>query len=227
MIAATSRAAYELKRTGSCSLLLAGRDIERVAVKGPVALIMLTDGEVIVHHEGLGRQTYRSGFRVHVDSLLVLSEYPLSFLVGTEGGSLFRCDALNDELRPVRVCSFEDLDCREGWYAPWGDSVTIRSLARTPDGWVYAGIEAGSLMRSHDQGRTWQAVAPSLNEVVQQVMVCPAAPERIYVNTTGGPYVSYDHGTSWIHRAQGWGGALRVGRGRTSGPPRLSAGIYQ
>lgn len=78
----------------------------------------------------------------------------------------------------------------------------MRSLARS-GGDVYADIHVGSIVRSADSGQSWAPVKPGLHPDVHQVAVCPAAPERVYVNTADAVFVSQDRGESWRHRAEG------------------------
>jgi photosystem II stability/assembly factor-like uncharacterized protein len=86
----------------------------------------------------------------------------------------------------------------------------VRSLALTGDGWVYADIHVGSIMRSSDLGETWEPVTPTLHEDVHQVSTCPASNERVYANTYRAVYISDDRGNSWQHRADELG--QRYGR---------------
>jgi photosystem II stability/assembly factor-like uncharacterized protein len=85
----------------------------------------------------------------------------------------------------------------------------VRSLALA-DGWVYADIHVGSIMRSPDTGKSWEPVTPDLNEDVHQVATTPAAPNRVVANTANAVYVSDDRGHSWTHRASGL--SARYGR---------------
>ena len=76
----------------------------------------------------------------------------------------------------------------------------MRSLAATPDGWIYADIHVGGIVRSHDGGTTWRCLS-GLHEDVHQVATTPAAPDRVAANTAVGVYVSDDRGETWDHRA--------------------------
>lgn len=139
--------------------------------------------------------------------LLVLSEDPPVMLIGTEGAHLYRLQGPYLE----RVIAFDQLDCRRTWYTPWGGPPSVRSLAVSADGWVYADIHVGSIMRSPDGGVSWQGVGTSLDEDVHQVAVCPADPRRVYANTASAVFISPDHGDSWTHVG---GGELRERYGR-------------
>ncbi len=141
-----------------------------------------------------------------ITSLLLLQEAPPKLLVGTEGAHLF---LINDD-HADRIDAFDQLKCRKEWHTPWGGPPAVRSMARTPDGHVYADIHVGSIMHSPDDARTWEPVEPELHEDVHQVVTCPAKPTWVYANTADSVWVSPDRGLSWEHR--GTGLANRYGR---------------
>lgn len=181
------------------------RRIRCAAAGSSCNVLALSDGEIIV--AGLdGPRKTMGHLSEPIECLLLLSEQPLHLLVGTREARLYRI--VQDNL--TRVAAFDALNCRDKWHTPWGGPPSVRSLAATPDGWVYADIHVGSIMRSGDSGQTWQPVTPDLNEDVHQVATCPAAPDRIYANTARGVYVSEDRGNSWQHRAEDLG--CRYGR---------------
>ena len=59
-----------------------------------------------------------------------------------------------------RVVAFDELACREEWYTPWGGPPAVRTFAKTQDGFCYADIHVGSIMRSPDEGISWEPVTP-------------------------------------------------------------------
>ena len=99
--------------------------------------------------------------------------------------------------------AFDELACREEWYTPWGGPPAVRTFAKTQDGFCYADIHVGSIMRSPDEGISWEPVTPELHKDVHQVTTCPADDNRVYANTQNGVYVSADRGHSWEHRFHG------------------------
>ena len=152
------------------------------------------------------------GIEQPIECMLVLQEDPPELLVGTVDARLYRL--VGGTAR--RVESFHALECRSEWHTPWGGPPSVRSLAATMDGWVYADIHVGSIMRSSDRGENWQPVTPELHEDVHQVATTPAAPDRVYANTAAGVYVSEDRGETWHHRAEDLG--CRYGRAMAPSP---------
>ena len=158
----------------------------------------LEDGEVaVIGPQGTARAATGVGDEIHC--IQVLREDPLTLLVGTEPAHLYR---LEHGQPAARIESFDRLEVRDDWYTPWGGPPAVRSLARSGDD-VYADIHVGSIVRSADSGESWAPVKPGLHPDVHQVAVCPAAPERVYVNTADAVFVSQDRGESWRHRADG------------------------
>jgi hypothetical protein len=84
----------------------------------------------------------------------------------------------------ANLCTgFEALPVRSEWYTPWGGPPAVRSFAATTDGCVYADIHVGSIMRSPDQGHTWEPVTPTLHNDVHEVATTPASDNHVAANT--------------------------------------------
>ncbi|MGB2755442.1 MAG: hypothetical protein WBD75_10660 [Phycisphaerae bacterium] len=169
------------------------------AAEGRRVAVVAMEGGALAVLEGDKTRTLEAAVREPIASLLLLAEQPLEVLVGTEEARLYR--VLGERPKAERLEAFDALPCRSGWHTPWGGPPAVRSLAATPDRWVYADIHVGGIMRSPDGGLTWEPVTPDLNEDVHQVATCPAAPERVYANTARAFYLSEDRGRSWQHRA--------------------------
>jgi photosystem II stability/assembly factor-like uncharacterized protein len=169
--------------------------IRRVAEGDTVSVAALADGDLVL----LGGEEPRrleTGLDEEIWSLLILSEDPLEVLVGTVAPHIYHVDA---DGNAERNDSFADLDVRDQWRTPWGGPPVARSMAASEDGYVYCGIEQGSVMRSPDGGARWEPVTPDLNADIHQVITCPAAPQRVYANTARAVFMSEDHGESWCH----------------------------
>ncbi len=201
MLIATENAVYALHGDGGQAppeVLLKGGSVRRVAHQGRCSAVALEGGRLVVFRSGESREL-TTGIAEPVHSLLLLSAEPLVLLIGTEPPHVYRLEAGDRAAR--RVESFERLECRSGWHTPWGGPPALRSLARTGDGWVYADIHVGSIMRSPDGGASWEPVTPQLHEDVHQVATCPADDERVYAQTADAFWLSEDRGESWTHRA--------------------------
>ena len=208
MLIATQSAVYRVanpedpEAVGVCL----GADGVRCVAEGAAgAIVAMSEGTIRVLSDA-GSRAVDSGIDEPIECLLILDEHPLELLIGTEGAHLFHLRGAEIS----RIRRFDALDCRAGWHTPWGGPPSVRSLAATADGWVYADIHVGSIMRSGDGGQSWEPVTPDLNEDVHQVATCRARPDRVYANTARGVYVSEDRGQSWHDRARDLG--RRYGR---------------
>ncbi len=210
MLIATEQAAYLLEdksRPKEPRLLYEGSDIAHVEEGNHLHIIARTTGDII-RVEGNKTEPFPGRIEASIESLAILAEAPVNLLIGTEPPHIYR---LTDDNRSVkRIPSFDALAVRDNWYTPWGGPPAVRSLATTQDGWVYADIHVGSIIRSPDGGETWSPVTPTLHEDVHQVATCGASLDRVYANTYRAVYISEDRGHSWQHRADGL--AQRYGR---------------
>jgi len=190
-----------------------GDVIRRVAEGVLCEIIGLPKGEIALL---MGDETRHisTGIAEPIHSLLILDEDPLNLLIGTEPPHVYRL--LTDGGTVQRIPSFDELEGRSQWYTPWGGPPALRSFASTEDGWVYADIHVGSIMRSPDWGESWEPVTPELHEDVHQVATCPQSNRRVYANTFRAVYISEDRGQSWLHRADDLGG--RYGRAIVAHP---------
>jgi len=210
MLITTEKAVYYLNRLGNQdkpTIFYEGGDIVQVEEGIYSHVIVLANGDIHLVKNNEPKQ-FSSGIEESIESLAILRENPLDVLIGTKPPHIYR---LKDDNRSAkRIPSFEDLKVRNKWHTPWGGPPAVRSFATKRDGWVYADIHVGSIMRSPDWGETWEPVAPTLHEDVHQVSTCGAALERVYTNTYLTVYISEDKGNSWLHRADDLG--QRYGR---------------
>ncbi|MDE2889417.1 MAG: hypothetical protein OXR72_14515 [Gemmatimonadota bacterium] len=179
--------------------VLADGEVQAIAEGRSIGLAALEGGDVAVLSQNGGR-TLATGIEEPIECLLIMDEDPLHFLVGVEAPHVYA--VTEDGTR--RLDSFDALECRGDWYTPWGGPAAVRSMARTGDGWVYADIHVGSIMRSPDRGRSWDPVTPDLHQDVHQVATSPREDNRVYANTAHAVFVSGDRGASWQHRSHGF-----------------------
>ncbi|MGC9453663.1 MAG: WD40/YVTN/BNR-like repeat-containing protein [Phycisphaerae bacterium] len=175
--------------------VLSGESIRAVAAGAGIVVVALEGGKLVVM--GDQKRTVDTQIAEPIESLLIVDGREAEVLIGTGDARLYRLRG--DAVQPNR--NFDDLGCRQTWHTPWGGPPAVRSMAGTPDGWVYADIHVGSIMRSSDRGEHWEPVKPELNEDVHQVATCRADANRVYADTAKAVYISYDRGSSWEHRS--------------------------
>jgi photosystem II stability/assembly factor-like uncharacterized protein len=61
---------------------------------------------------------------------------------------------------------------------------------------LYAGIEVGGVVSSHDGGTSWQQL-PGTHDDIHCISLSPAQPQTVYVATARGPYRSDHAGQHW------------------------------
>jgi hypothetical protein len=208
MLAVTTRDIFEIDPIADCGkpIHIVGREgIARAVEVQGLIVVALTSGDIELLWPA-GTERIETGIDEPIESLLILDPIEPVVLIGTEGASLFRLAGKHVE----RLVGFDALPCRDQWHTPWGGPPAVRSLAATPEGWVFADIHVGSIMASADGGGSWRAVTPTLHEDVHQVATCVDAPRRVYANTADGVWISDDHGRTWDHRSDDLGN--RYGR---------------
>lgn len=172
----------------------------RVAARSGDISVAALDRGALLFHTAKGEECVETELPEPIDSLLIESPHAVALLIGTEGAHLFRFS--HHQRTAHRIHTFDQLACRAHWDTPWGGPPSVRTLASTTDGWVYADIHVGSIMRSSDRGESWEPVNPQLDRDVHQVATCPTVPDRVYANTAHGVYVSSNRGNTWDHRAK-------------------------
>jgi hypothetical protein len=123
---------------------------------------------------------------------------PGGLLVGTEGASLFRFTGGGFE--PVE--SFERVEGRGKWYTPWGGPPATRSMSVGPDGAVYVNVHVGGVLRSADEGHSWEPTI-DIDTDVHQVLADPSEPARVFAAAAVGLAVTDDGGASWRYETNG------------------------
>ena len=208
MFIATHNAIYAVEDDGNSEPI---QIYEGTDHQDPGAMVSLSNGQAVISALSDGNLLFLSednekriptGIENPIASLLIVREDPLTLLIGTdEGAHVYRL--VGEEGPAERVVAFDALECRKDWYTPWGGPPAVRTLAKTQDGFCYADIHVGSIMRSNDEGISWEPVTPELHKDVHQVATCPVDDNRVYANTQNGVYVSADRGHSWENRIEG------------------------
>lgn len=129
-----------------------------------------------------------------ISSILLLGDEPAEALIGTAAPHIYHVRG-SDHVR--RLEAFDELSVRDQWFTPWGGPPHVRSLAATPDAWIYADVEVGSIMVSPDRGGSWEPCGDGVHPDVHHVTTLPAAPDRVYANTQKSVFISDNRGQTW------------------------------
>ncbi|MDD3101552.1 MAG: hypothetical protein PHE59_00160 [Patescibacteria group bacterium] len=98
---------------------------------------------------------------------------------------------------------FKSLDCCRTWenvYLEAAGGVQINALAVDPETntRIYAGLSDGRLIRSEDDGLSWQTFV-DLKGGIKQILINPNNPQIIYATTSGqGIMRTEDKGIKWV-----------------------------
>ncbi|WNZ27525.1 hypothetical protein HJG54_32130 [Leptolyngbya sp. NK1-12] len=117
---------------------------------------------------------------------------PGAVLVGTSEAHLLRI--ANGSID--RINCFDQVKEREQWYTPWGGPPDVRSMAAGPAGELYVNVHVGGILRSLDQGKSWQPTI-DFHADVHEVRTVPDRPGWVVAATAEGLAVSSDQGNSW------------------------------
>lgn len=123
-----------------------------------------------------------------------IAETRAGHLIGTSEAHLFR--VVNEGLEFVGA--FEGVHGRGDWYTPWGGPPDSRSISEDGRA-VYVNVHVGGIVRSLDQGATWE---PTI-EIDADVHRVWASDQRVFAACAWGLAVSEDGGDSWGFRTDG------------------------
>ena len=132
----------------------------------------------------------------YAHSALVHPKDPQTVYVGSEPAAIFRS---HDGGETWEECSgFRAVPESDQWHFH-GDRLShVRELRTAPDdpGCLYAGIEVGGMVRSYDDGGSWEQLHGT-DDDVHFVNLSTQQPHRVYVATATAPYRSDDDGQNW------------------------------
>jgi hypothetical protein len=168
---------------------LAGHDITAIA-SSPTGGWVITDHHIIWHRDPNDKwHEVASVSDVQLNCLLPLKD---AIWVGTSGACLIRMK--NGNLQ--RINCFESVEGRNEWYTPWGDPPDVRSLAVSSAGTLYVNVHVGGILRSDDQGQTWQPTI-DFQADVHEVCTITDRPDWVLAATAEGLALSEDRGDTW------------------------------
>ena len=117
--------------------------------------------------------------------------------VGSEPASIFRSSDAGSTWEEFGGFRAVPESVEWGFHSPTRDS-HVRDLRVAPNDprRLYAGIEVGGMVCSHDGGVSWRQL-PGLNDDIHCVDVSSDRPSSVYVATARAPYRSDDGGGQW------------------------------
>lgn len=143
---------------------------------------------------------------------------------GTEPSAIYRSGDGDDSWERVR--GLLDLPSSSEWsFPPRPDTHHVRWIACHPGepGRLWAAIEAGALVTTGDDGRSWWDRVPGGPYDTHELAIHPEQPDRLRVAAGDGYFESRDGGATWISPRHG----LEVGYLRSvaidPGDPGLAA----
>lgn len=150
----------------------------------------IADGKSVWHRSSEGEWfPVGSGYHHRLNCLLPLDG---TVLIGSSEAHLLRLRDGNVQ----QLDSFEQVEGREDWYTPWGGAPDVRSLASSSSGDLYVNIHVGGILRSPDQGQSWQPTL-DLHTDVHEVYTVVDRPDLVLAATAQGLAWSEDRGDSW------------------------------
>jgi photosystem II stability/assembly factor-like uncharacterized protein len=140
---------------------------------------------------------------------------------GTEPSALYTSNDGGDTWEMMK--SLNDLPSSKAWSfppRPWTHHVRwIEPDANNSD-YVFAAIEAGALIQSHDGGRTWIDRNEEKGPYDTHTLATHSkAPKRLYSSAGDGYFESYDYGETWTRPMEGLRHGYLFGIAVDSGNP--------
>lgn len=180
------------------TLGLGGRAIRALAGR-PDDAWMVVDGREVWRVQGRRLTPATAAGALGDPALTCVVPTRTSVLVGTDGAYLRRFGGRsrlgNETLVPV--AGFDAAAGREHWFTPWGGPPATRSLAIDEQGALYANVHVGGVLRSDDDGETWQATALDIGADAHQVIAPAGRDGLLLASTARGLAISRDRGDSW------------------------------
>jgi photosystem II stability/assembly factor-like uncharacterized protein len=141
---------------------------------------------------------------------------------GTEPSALHVSDDGGDSWEKMEALN--KLPSSKSWSfppRPWTHHIRwIEPDANNPD-YVFAAIEAGALVQSHDGGKTWIDRVEGGPYDTHSLVTHPKAQKRLYSSAGDGYFESFDYGESWTRSMEGLKHSYLYGLAVDSGNPQV------
>jgi photosystem II stability/assembly factor-like uncharacterized protein len=141
---------------------------------------------------------------------------------GTEPSALYVSDDGGDSREKMEALN--KLPSSKSWSfppRPWTHHIRwIEPDANNPD-YVFAAIEAGALVQSHDGGKTWIDRVEGGPYDTHSLVTHPKAQKRLYSSAGDGYFESFDYGESWTRSMEGLKHSYLYGLAVDSGNPQV------
>ncbi len=128
---------------------------------------------------------------------VALCRRPGALLVGTQEAHLLRIGrgdgGQGNNASPLD--SFEEAPGRDEWFTPWGGPPATRTIDTADDGDLFVNVHVGGILRSTDNGESWQQTI-DIRTDVHQVLFHDAT-GMIFAPSARGFAESSDRGGSW------------------------------
>jgi photosystem II stability/assembly factor-like uncharacterized protein len=133
----------------------------------------------------------------YAHSVLACPESEGAVYVGSEPAAIFR--SLDGGETWEECAGFRAVPESDGWFfhaeTRYSHVRDLRMAPHDPDR-LYAGIEVGGVVRSHNGAESWQQ-SQGTDPDIHFINLSAAEPQRVYIATASGPYRSDDEGQRW------------------------------
>ncbi len=183
---------------------LAGQPVRGLAADGLGGAIAIVGGHALRRRTANGEWTTIATSQVELSCCMAVDD---TIYVGTEEARML-CVVEGSKLDGL--AGFDCVRGRDTWYAGSaiingqriGPPLGIRSVTATPDGVLLVNVHVGGIVRSSDDGSTWQPTI-DIDTDVHQVSAHPTDPRMVAAASGAGLCVSRDAGTTWAIEQEG------------------------
>ena len=196
LLIGTEDGLQQLPRKGAQGAVqLPGQDVTAFAMNAGVSWA-IADGDTLWRSDSGG--DWERAASVEDLRANCLCPTPSGLLLGTSEAHLIRL--ADGELQAVG--SFDRAEGREEWYTPWGGPPDVRSISRGDDGTIYANVHVGGIVRSRDDGASWEPTI-DIHADVHEVLVPKGHGRLVVAACARGLVGSDDGGDTWILETDG------------------------